>query len=56
MVVDREGAVCQPRTPLDARFAFTEGDDIITSPGGTIVWANADANGGVNIITLTPQQ
>ncbi len=55
MVVDQDGAVCQPRTPFDSQYAFTEGDDIITTPNGTIVWANADTNGEVNIITLTPQ-
>jgi hypothetical protein len=54
MVVDREGAVCQPKTPIDASLGFTAGDDIVLRPDGSIVWANAP-NDVVQIVTLTPQ-
>jgi hypothetical protein len=53
MVVDREGAVCQPKTQLQASLAFHAGDDLVRRPDGTIVWANVQA-GRVQIVTLTP--
>jgi hypothetical protein len=53
MVVDREGAVCQPKTELPAAQAFMAGDDIVRRADGTIVWANVQA-GRVQIVTLTP--
>jgi hypothetical protein len=53
MVIDRDGAICQPKTPLDASFAFTSGDDIVRRPDGAIVWAN-DVGGAIQIVTLTP--
>jgi hypothetical protein len=54
MVVDREGGVCQPKTPLDSQLAFTAGDDIVRRPDGTIVWANSQG-GVIQIVTLAPQ-
>ncbi len=54
MVIDRDGAVCQPKTALDPSLAFTSGDDLVGRPDGSIVWANA-ASGSVQIVTLTPQ-
>jgi hypothetical protein len=52
-VVDPAGAVCQPKAELPAMHAFTPGDDIVTKPDGTIVWANI-TGGRVQIMTLTP--
>ncbi len=53
MVVDREGNVCQPKTPLDDSMAFTEGDDIVLRADGTIVWSIEQA-GQIRVVTLTP--
>jgi hypothetical protein len=53
MVVDPSGAVCQAKMQLDAMHAFTRGDDLVTKPDGTIVWANVQGN-RVQIMTLTP--
>jgi hypothetical protein len=53
MVVDRMGAVCQPKAPLDAQFAFTSGDDIVRRPDGSIVWATLQGS-AVSLVTLTP--
>jgi hypothetical protein len=53
MVVDRMGAVCQPKTPLAAEFAFTSGDDIVRRADGAIVWATLAGN-AVSLVTLTP--
>jgi hypothetical protein len=53
MVVDREGAVCQPKTPLGAEFSFTSGDDIVRRSDGAIVWATLQGS-AVSLITLTP--
>ena len=53
MVVHREGAVCQPKTPLAAEFAFTSGDDFVRRDDGTIVWAALQGS-AVSLVTLTP--
>lgn len=53
MVADREGAVCQPKTQLDAARGFNSGDDIVGKPDGSLVWANVQ-NDQVQIVTLTP--
>jgi hypothetical protein len=53
MVVDRNGAVRQPKTPLDAANGFAAGDDIVARPDGAIVWANT-RGGRVQIVTLIP--
>jgi hypothetical protein len=53
MVVDREGAVCQPKTPLAAEFSFTSGDDILRRSDGAIVWATLQGS-AVSLVTLTP--
>ena len=53
MVVDRDGAVCQPKAPLAAEFAFTSGDDIVRRPDGAIVWATLQGS-AVSLVTLTP--
>ena len=53
MVIDRAGAVCQPKTPLDAMYAFGAGDDIVARPDGAIVWGNT-RGGRVQVITLVP--
>jgi hypothetical protein len=53
MVVDRTGAVCQPKTPLDGMYAFGPGDDMVARPDGAIVWGNT-LNSRVQIVTLTP--
>lgn len=53
MVIDRSGAVCQPKTPLDAQFAIGPGDDMVSRPDGAIVWGNT-LGGRVQIVTLVP--
>jgi len=53
MVIDQQGAVCQPRTPLDGKFAFTAGDDIVRGPDGKLVWANVQGT-TIQVVTLTP--
>lgn len=53
MVVDRAGAVCQPKTPLPAANAFTAGDDIVRRPDGSLVWASV-VNDRISVTTLTP--
>jgi len=53
MVVDRDGAVCQPKTQLDPAHAFNAGDDIVAKPDGSLIWANVQ-NDQVHIVTLTP--
>jgi hypothetical protein len=53
MVVDRSGAICQPKIPLDAANAFTSGDDIVRRADGSIVWAST-SGGGITLVTLTP--
>ena len=53
MVVDRAGAVCQPKTPLPAANAFTAGDDIVRRPDGSLAWANV-TNSRISVVTLTP--
>jgi hypothetical protein len=53
MVVDRAGAVCQAKTPLDAAYAPTAGDDLVRAPDGRIIWANPQG-GRIQVVTLTP--
>jgi hypothetical protein len=53
LVIDREGAVCQPKTPLAAELAFSGGDDIVRRPNGAIVWSVVQ-DGVVSLVTLTP--
>lgn len=53
MVVDKSGAVCQPKTPLDAMYGFGAGDDFVTRPDGAIVWGNTRGN-RINIVSLVP--
>jgi hypothetical protein len=52
MVVDRTGAVCQPKKQLDAANGFSY-DDVVVRPDGAIVWANGQG-GHANIVTLKP--
>jgi hypothetical protein len=54
MTVDRNGGVCQPKTPLPAADAFMPGDDPVRRPDGSIVWANI-INNRISVVTLTPQ-
>jgi hypothetical protein len=54
MVIDREGAICQPKTALAAEYGFSAGDDIVSGPDGKIRWANRSASGGIQLVTLTP--
>jgi hypothetical protein len=53
MVVDRDGAICQAKTPLGAEFAFASGDDIVRRSDGSIVWATLQGS-AVSLVTLTP--
>jgi hypothetical protein len=53
MVIDRSGAVCQPKTPLDSKYSVGPGDDIIDLTDGAIVWANT-VGGRVQVVTLVP--
>jgi hypothetical protein len=53
MIVDRNGGICQPKTPLPAENAFTAGDDMVMGPSGQVVWANV-TNGRISVVTLTP--
>jgi hypothetical protein len=53
MVVDRTGAVCQPKTTLTAAQGFAAGDDLIARPDGSIVWANVQSN-RIHIVKLVP--
>jgi hypothetical protein len=53
MVVDRTGAVCQPKTPLDAAYGIGAGDDLVHRADGAIVWSNT-VGGRVQIVTLVP--
>jgi hypothetical protein len=53
MIVDAEGAVCQPKTPLEAAHAFTDGDDLVRHEDGRIVWANVTID-RVQLVMLTP--
>ena len=53
MIIDRAGAVCQPKTPLAAELAFSNGDDIVRRPNGAIVWSVVK-DGVVSLVTLTP--
>lgn len=53
MVIDRAGAVCQPKTPLDAAYAPPSGDDLVARPDGVITWANAIGS-SPQLVTLTP--
>ena len=53
MIVDRTGAVCQPKTPLAATYALPGGDDFVRRSDGSIVWANVTSN-RISVVTLTP--
>jgi hypothetical protein len=53
MVIDRDGAVCQPKTALAASHGFAPGDDLVSAPDGSVVWANVDA-GRIQLIRLLP--
>ena len=53
MIVDRTGAVCQPKTPLAASYALTGGDDFVRRADGSIVWANVTSN-RISVVTLNP--
>jgi hypothetical protein len=53
MVVDRAGAVCQPKLALDAANGFGA-DDFVRRADGAIVWANTNA-GQIHVVTLAPQ-
>ncbi len=53
MIVDRTGAICQPKTALATGNAFTAGDDFVRRPDGSLVWANITSN-RVAVVTLTP--
>ena len=52
MVVDRTGAICQPKKQVDSAKGFTY-DDVVVRPDGAIVWANGQG-GHANIVTLKP--
>lgn len=54
MVIDRNGAICQPKTPLSEEYRFNAGDDIISASDGKVRWANRTSDGGIQLITLTP--
>lgn len=51
MVVDREGAVCQPKTPLAAELAFTSGHDFVRRSDSSIVGATLQGS-IVSLVTL----
>ena len=51
MVVDPEGAVCQPKTELDASVTPSQGDDIVRGPDGSLHWASVES-GSVELVTL----
>jgi hypothetical protein len=53
MVVDRAGAVCQPKTRLPDEASFTTGDDVVRHPDGSIVWASRQS-GSVRLVKLVP--
>lgn len=53
MVIDRDGAVCQPKAELAPEFAFTSGDDLVRGPDGSVLWANV-VNGAIQLVTLRP--
>jgi hypothetical protein len=53
MVVDRNGGVCQPKTPLASTNAFTSGDDFVRRADGSVVWANVTSN-RISVVTLNP--
>jgi hypothetical protein len=53
MVIDSEGAICQPKTPLAGELAFTRGDDIVRRADGSIVWA-IEQEGGLGLVVLVP--
>ncbi len=53
MVIDAEGAICQPRLELDSSYAPSSGDDVVVRSDGAVVWANVQ-NDAVQIVTLTP--
>ncbi|HLK38826.1 MAG TPA: hypothetical protein VKU41_18825 [Polyangiaceae bacterium] len=52
MVVDRTGAICQPKKMLDANDGLSY-DDVVRRSDGSIVWANGQG-GMVHVVTLTP--
>ena len=52
MVVDRTGAVCQPKKMLDTNNGLSF-DDMLRRSDGSIVWANG-LGGQVHVVTLTP--
>ena len=51
-VVDRTGAVCQPKQMLEAANGFGY-DDMVRRSDGSVVWANA-SGGQVHVVTLIP--
>jgi hypothetical protein len=53
MVIDAEGAICQPRLALDPSYAPSSGDDIAVRADGAVVWANVQAD-TIRVVTLTP--
>ena len=53
MVIDAEGAVCQPRLALDPSYAPSSGDDVVARADGAIVWANVQDD-TINVVTLAP--
>ncbi len=40
MVIDAEGAICQPKLALEESYAPSSGDDIVVRSDGAVVWAN----------------
>ena len=53
MVVDKTGAVCQPKTAVTLANAPTASDDLVRRADGSIVWANVTSN-RISVMTLTP--
>jgi hypothetical protein len=53
MIVDRAGAICQPKTALAAANVYAAGDDFVRRPDGSVVWANVIGS-RVSVVTLTP--
>jgi hypothetical protein len=53
MVVDRDGAVCQPKTRLADDDAIRTGDDVVRRPDGGIVWTSS-ASSAIRLVTLSP--
>jgi hypothetical protein len=54
MVIDAEGAICQPKLALEESYAPSSGDDIVVRSDGAVVWANVQDD-AIQVVTLLPQ-